>query len=97
MELTIGRGPFPTVMTRVEVPSDMKEKREMDVRGEDPWKIFLITHFKHQRSAFLDIKIRLFQDRKEQLYLLFRSYLPMHRFYCRFKSVPRRTTFLSLG
>ena len=32
MELTRGRGPFPTVMTRVEVPSDMKQEREMDIR-----------------------------------------------------------------
>ena len=29
MELTRGRGPFPTVMARVEAPSDMKEEREM--------------------------------------------------------------------
>ena len=33
MELTRGRGPFPTVMARVEVPSDMKQEREMGVRG----------------------------------------------------------------
>ena len=32
--------PFPTVMARVEVPSDMKEEREIDVRGLGPWKIF---------------------------------------------------------
>ena len=32
MELTRGRGPFPTVMARVEVPSDMKQEREMTVR-----------------------------------------------------------------
>ena len=36
MELTRGRGPFPTVMARVEVPSDMKPEREMDVRGRSP-------------------------------------------------------------
>ena len=36
MELTKGRGPFLTVMTRVEVPSDMKQEREMDVRGLGP-------------------------------------------------------------
>ena len=36
MELTKGRGPFPTVMARIEVPSDMKQKREMDVRGLCP-------------------------------------------------------------
>ena len=34
MELTRGRSPFPTVMARVEVPSDMKRERGMDVRGE---------------------------------------------------------------
>ena len=33
MELTRGRDPFPTVMARVEVPSDMKTEREMDLRG----------------------------------------------------------------
>ena len=36
MELTRGRGPFPTVMARVEVPSDMKREREMDIRGLGP-------------------------------------------------------------
>ena len=36
MELTRGRGPFPTVMAKVEVPSDMKEEREMDVRWLSP-------------------------------------------------------------
>ena len=30
MELTRGRGPFPTVMVRVEVLSNMKEKRERE-------------------------------------------------------------------
>ena len=49
MELTRGRGPFPTDMARVEVPYDVKQKNEMDVRG----KIFLITNFKHQGNAFL--------------------------------------------
>ena len=28
MELTRGRGPFPTVMARVEVPSEMKRERD---------------------------------------------------------------------
>ena len=36
MELTRGRGPFPTVMARVEVPFDMKQEGEMDVRGLRP-------------------------------------------------------------
>ena len=36
MELTRGKGPFPTVMARIEVPSDMKQEREMDVRGLGP-------------------------------------------------------------
>ena len=86
MELTRGRGPFPTVMARVEVPFDMKQEGEMDIRGlRPPWKFFLTTHFKYQGNAILDIKIRPFRDRKEQLHLLFRSYLPMHRFYCRFE------------
>ena len=40
MELTRGRGPFPTVMTRVEVPSDMKQEREMDIRGLCPLENF---------------------------------------------------------
>ena len=40
MELTRGRGPFPTVMARVEVPSDMKQEREMDVRGLCPLENF---------------------------------------------------------
>ena len=36
MEVTRCRGPFPTVMARVEVLSDIKQEREMNVR----WKIF---------------------------------------------------------
>ena len=39
MELTRGRGPFPTVMARVEVPSDMKEERERWTSG-GPGKFF---------------------------------------------------------
>ena len=69
MELTRGRGPFPTVMARVEVPSDMKQEREMDIRGLRPLEHFLTTYFKYQINAFLDIKIRPFLDRKEQLHL----------------------------
>ena len=81
VELTRGRGPFPTAMARAEVPSDVKEERERDGRQ----KIFLTTHFKYQGNAFLDMKIHPFQDRKEQLHLLFQGYLPMHRFHCRFE------------
>ena len=33
MEVTRGRGQLPTIMARVEVPSDMKQKREIDIRG----------------------------------------------------------------
>ena len=40
MELTRGRGPFPTVMARVEVPSDMKQEREIDIRGLGPLENF---------------------------------------------------------
>ena len=40
MELTRGKGPFPTVMARVEVPSDVKQAREMDVRGLGPLESF---------------------------------------------------------
>ena len=40
MELTRGRGPFPTVMTRVEVPSDMKQKRDGHQRTSPPGKFF---------------------------------------------------------
>ena len=41
MELTRGRGPFPTVMARIEVPSDMKEETEVDVRGRSsPENVF---------------------------------------------------------
>ena len=36
MELTRGRGPFPTVMVRVELPSDMKHEREMAIRRQHP-------------------------------------------------------------
>ena len=87
---TKGCGPWRTtmeltIMARVEVPSDVKQERKMDVGGFAPWKIFLTTHFKCQGNAFLDIKIRPFLDRKEQLHLLFQGYLPMHRFYCRFE------------
>ena len=45
MELTRGRGPFPTVMARVEVPSAMKQEREMDIRGLGP----LENYFDHTR------------------------------------------------
>ena len=43
MELTRGRGPFPTVMARVEVPSDMKQEREreMDDRLQSPLENFI--------------------------------------------------------
>ena len=78
MELTRGRGPFPTVMARVEVPFDMKQERERGVRGLRLLENFLTTHFKYQENAFFDIKIRSFLDRNEQLHLQFRSYLPMH-------------------
>ena len=36
MELTRGRGPFPTVMARAEVLSDMNQEREMGIRGLCP-------------------------------------------------------------
>ena len=86
MELNRGRDPFPTVMARVEVPSDMKQERERWTSGGfAPWKILLTTHLKYQGNSFLDIKIHPFLDRKEQFHLLFRSYFPMHRFYCRFE------------
>ena len=87
MELT--RCPFPTVMARVEVPCDMKQEREMDVRG----RRLLTTHLKYQGNALLDIKIHPFLDRKEQSHLLFRSYLPMHRFYCRFERSSNNNSF----
>ena len=51
MEFTRGRGPFPTVMVRVEVPSDTKQEREMAVRGFAAWKICLTTHFKYQGNV----------------------------------------------
>ena len=41
MELTRGRGPFPTVMARTEVLSDKKEEREMAVRKRSPLEKFL--------------------------------------------------------
>ena len=40
MELTRGRGIFPTVMARAELPSDMKLETEMDVRVWPPGKNF---------------------------------------------------------
>ena len=41
MEVTRGRGPFPTIMARVEVPSDMKQERERWTSGGFAlWKIF---------------------------------------------------------
>ena len=40
MELTRSRRPFPTVMARVEVPSDVKQERKMDVRGLRPLEFF---------------------------------------------------------
>ena len=69
MKLTRGRGPFPTVMARVEVPSDMKQEREIYIRELGPLQIFLTTRFEYQGNAMLDIKIRPFLDRKEQLHL----------------------------
>ena len=75
MQLTRSRGPFSTVMARVELPSDIK----------------------YQGNAFFDIKIRLFLDRKEQLHLPFRSYLPVHRFYCRFEHSSNNNYFYNWG
>ena len=42
MEVTRGRGPFPTVMARVEVPPDIKRERERDGRqgAKPPGKSF---------------------------------------------------------
>ena len=40
MELTGGRFPFPTVKARVEVPSVMKQERDLDVRGLSPLENF---------------------------------------------------------
>ena len=40
MEVTRGRGLFPAVLVRVELPSDMKLETEMDVRGLPPLKTF---------------------------------------------------------
>ena len=40
MELTRGRGPFPTVMATVEVPSYRKQEVDMDVRGLRPLEKF---------------------------------------------------------
>ena len=40
MELTRGRGPFPTVMAGVEVPSDMKQERDRYQGASPPGKIF---------------------------------------------------------
>ena len=85
MELTRGRGPFPTVMARVEVPSDVKQEIEITIRGRSPLENFLTTHFKYQGNAFFAIQIRPFLNRKEQLHMLFQSHLSMHRFYCRFE------------
>ena len=75
MQLTRGRGPFSTVMARVELPSDIK----------------------YQGNTFLDIKIRPFLDRKEQLHLPFRSYLPVHRCYCRFERSSNNNYFYNWG
>ena len=94
MELTRGRGPFPTVIARVEVPSDMKQERERWTSGGlVPWKILLTTHLKYQGKSFLDIKIHPFLDREEQFHLLFRSHLPMHRFHCRFERSSNNNSF----
>ena len=40
--------------------------------------------------------MRPFPDRKEQLHLLFQRYLPMYRFYCRFKRF-LNTNFFIIG
>ena len=62
--------------------------------GVAPWKIFLTAHFKYLGNAFLDIKIRPFIDRKEQLHLLFQSYLLVHRFYGRFERSSNNNFFI---
>ena len=59
-----------------------------------PLQIFLTTHFKYQGNTFLDIKIRPFLDRKEQLHVLFQSYLPVDRFYCRFERSSNSNFFI---
>ena len=43
-------------MARVEVASDMKEEREIDVRGLGPLENFLTTHFKYQGNTFFGYK-----------------------------------------
>ena len=40
MELTRGRGLSSTVMAKVEVPTDMKEEKEVDVMGLRPLENF---------------------------------------------------------
>ena len=44
MEITRGRGSFPAVMARVEVLSDMKQEREIDIRGLRPLENFFRPH-----------------------------------------------------
>ena len=61
MELTRGRGPFPTVMARVEVPSDIKQESERWTSGGlAPWKDFLATHFKIRETPFWIERFALF-------------------------------------
>ena len=45
----------------------------------------MATLFKYNGNVLLDIKIRPFLDRKEQLHLLFQAHIPMYRSYCRFE------------
>ena len=65
-------------MARVEVPCDMKGNRKTGVRGHSPLGMFSTTPFKNWGNALLDIKIRPFPDRKEQLNLLFQCYLQVY-------------------
>ena len=55
----------------------MKKEKVIGDREQFRLKIFVTTIIKYLGDALLDITMRAFLDRKEQLHLLCRSYLTM--------------------
>ena len=75
----------------------MKKDRVTGAKGRSPRKTFFTTSSEYQGNALLDIKICPFPRRKDQLHLLFQSYLPIYRFYHRFKHFSNTNFVINWG
>ena len=72
------RNLYPLIMASAEKATDMTKNGVTGARRCSPRKLILTTPFKYQEDALLDIKMCPVPYRKEQLHLLFQSYLPMY-------------------